>query len=291
MNVSAGCRTIALDDAGAEPAFRMVVMYPSPAAERPARLGPYDASLATDAAVAEGTFPLVVVSHGTGGSPLVYRALAAHLARRGFVVACPEHPRNNRDDDSLGGTDTILERRPRDVCRAIDRVLADDALGPHVDAGRIAMIGHSLGGYTALALAGGRPSARPHETADERPRALDVRPDPRVRALVLLAPATPWFMADGALRDVRLPILMLTAERDAHAPAWFGQIVTRGVADASRVTHRVVPNAGHFAFLTPFPPALTRPEFPPSQDPPGFDRAAFQAEMHVEIETFLRTVL
>jgi predicted dienelactone hydrolase len=67
------------------------------------------------ALVAAGSFPLVVVSHGTGGSHLLYRALAAHLARNGFVVALPEHPQNNRNDNDLGGTAANLAQRPRPV--------------------------------------------------------------------------------------------------------------------------------------------------------------------------------
>jgi hypothetical protein len=50
---------------------------------------------------------------------------------------------------------------------------------------------------------------------------------------------------------------------------------------------RDVAGGGHFAFLTPFPDALRRPDFPPSQDPPGFDRAAFALRLPVEILAWL----
>jgi hypothetical protein len=58
--------------------------------------------------------------------------------------------------------------------------------------------------------------------------------------------------------------------------------------DASLVDHHIVPNVGQFAFLAPFPAVMVAPTFPPSQAPPGFDRAAFQVEMHAQIETSLR---
>jgi predicted dienelactone hydrolase len=115
--------------------------------------------------------------------------------------------------------------------------------------------------------------------------------DPRVRALVLLAPASVWFMAEGALADVDLPILMRIGERDEHTPAFHAEIILKGVPHPERIDHRVVPNAGHFSFQSPFPPAMTRPEFPPSQDPSGFDRAAYQPVLHAEILTFLRASL
>jgi len=294
VGVTAGCRAaeVADRDGGEEGAtVRMLVLYPSTAPERPERLGPYVLDVAMDAPVAPGVFPLVVVSHGSGGSHLAYRTLAAHLARRGFVVALPEHPRNNRNDDSLAGTHTVLADRPRQVTRAIDWAYADGALAAHLVPDAVAVVGHSLGGYTALALAGGRPTAFPAETPDRRPRAVPVAPDARVKALVLLAPATPWFMAPGALRDVRVPVLMLTAEHDPHTPAWHGEIVARGVPEGTPVERRTVPNAGHFSFLTPFPAAMAAPTFAPSQDPPGFDRARFHDELNAEVEAFLRRAL
>jgi predicted dienelactone hydrolase len=283
-------RSAALDPAtGTE--FPVLAFYPADGAERATPLGPYTGDLAADAPAAPGAYPLLAFSHGTGGSPLVYRTLAAALARAGFVVVLPEHPGNNRDDNRLANTAQLLADRPRQLRAVVDWALADAALGPHLDRGRVAAGGHSLGGYTALAVAGGRPGSGAHESPDGVSRPVPVAPDPRVRALVLLAPATPWFRWPGALADVRAPILMLTSAQDAHTPAWHAGIVLDGVPDRSAVEHRVVPGAGHFAFLSPFPAAMTSPEFPPSQDPPGFDRDAFQAALPGEVAAFLRRVL
>jgi predicted dienelactone hydrolase len=290
MTLTAGCRTIEVTDDDGTP-FPMLVLYPSRAPARPEPLGPYVLDVALDAPVDAGRFPLVVVSHGSGGSHLAYRTLAAHLARHGLVVALPRHPRNNRDDDSLAGTHTLLADRPRQLRRTIDRAYADAALAPHLIADAVAVVGHSMGGYTALAVAGGRPTAFAHEMPDRQPRAVAVVPDPRVRALVLLAPATPWFMAPGALDAVRVPILLLSAEHDVHAPAWHGDVVARGVPAGTPVERRTVPNAGHFSFLSPFPPAMAAPAFAPAHDPPGFDRAAFHEELNAEVLAFLRRVL
>jgi predicted dienelactone hydrolase len=214
-----------------------------------------------------------------------------HLARAGFVVALPEHPGNNRSDNSLANTAANLENRPRHVRLVLDAIFEDAELGKRLSPGGVGVIGHSMGGYTALAVAGGRPSSFPNESPDGQARAIPVVHDPRVRALVLLAPASPWFMAEGALAGVEIPILMRTAERDEHTPAMHAEIILRGVPDPQRIDHRVVPNAGHFSFQSPFPPAMTRPEFPPSQDPAGFDRAAFQPVLHAEILAFLRASL
>jgi len=276
---------------GTEPAFPTLVMYPSGSAEASINLGPYPASLAMDGSVVGGSFPLVVVSHGTGGSPLLYRGLAAHLARDGFIVALPEHPGNNRNNNELAGTATILADRPRHIRRVIDHLASSQQFGSAMLPQEVAVIGHSLGAYTALAVAGGQPEASPLDTGDGSFRRVEVVPDNRVAALVLLAPATPWFLDQDSLRQVRVPILMFTAERDADAPAWNAEIVSTGVADRALVRHRVAPGAGHFSFLSPFPAAMSSPGFPPSQDPAGFDRVAFHVELNEEVLAFLREAI
>ena len=291
MSVFAGFRRLAVVDEAQNLTFPLLVLYPSPAPEHELRIGPYTLDVASDAPVADGSFPLVVMSHGTGGSPLTFRTMAAHLARRGFVVALPEHAGNSRNDDSLARTDVNLARRPRHVRLAIDQLCADPTLGPALVPDAVGVVGHSMGGYTALAVAGGRPTAFAHESPDGRAHPVPVTPDPRVRALVLLAPATPWFLSPGALTEVRAPILMLTAEHDPHTPEGHAEIVRRGLPPYVRVEHRVIAGAGHFSFQSPFPPAMAVPGFLPAQDPPGFDRAGFQATLHGEVEEFLREAL
>jgi predicted dienelactone hydrolase len=288
MSRTAGCRAVELFDDAMQTRFPMLVMYPSTSPEQPERFGPYVLGVAMNGAVEAGTFPLVVISHGSGGSHLVYRDLGAHLARSGFVVAMPEHPRNNRNNNDLANTAENLVNRPRHVRLVIDWAFSPGAFGARLEPDTVAVIGHSMGGYTALALAGGMPMALPNETPDQKPRALAMTPDERVKALVLLAPAAVWYLADGALRGVRVPILMMTAEKDELTPEGHGEIIRRGLPDGAQIEHRIVPNAGHFAFLSPFPEAMTSPMFPPSQDPRGFDRARFHEEMNAEIVAFLR---
>ena len=114
--------------------------------------------------------------------------------------------------------------------------------------------------------------------------------NPRVRALVLLAPAVFWFAPPASLAHIRIPILMFSGEHDDITPAGQAEIVRDGVAEGM-LEHRVIQGAGHFSFQSVFPLALTRPDFAPSQDPPGFDRAAFQPVLHAEIAAFLRRCL
>ncbi len=291
MHASAGCRAFELSDEKMSVTFPTLVMYPSNSPERPERLGPYTLSVAMDAPIAAGPFPLVVISHGSGGSHLVYRTLAAHLARSAFVVAMPEHPGNNRNNNDLVDTIANLANRPRHIRLVIDWAFSSDAFAPCLISDTVAIVGHSLGGYTALAVAGGIATSFPRESPDRQLRRIEVDPDHRVKALVLLAPATPWFTAPDALRGVRVPILLWTAEMDSYTPQFHAEIVKAGVPDPALIEHRIAANAGHFSFLSPFPDAMANPAFLPSQDPEGFDRERFHQELNAGILQFLNQFL
>lgn len=276
----AGARSLSIVDEPKGLSFPALVMYPTRVPPAPAAFGPYSIDVALDAPAAEGSFPLVVVSHGSGGSHLVYRTIAAHLAKNGYVVAMPEHPGNNRNDNRLNGTLENLVNRPRHLRLTIDSMYSNPHLQDRLRPDAAAILGHSMGGYTALAVAGGKPRS---ETGQE----VEVVPDGRVKALVLMAPALAWYTAEGSLRDVKAPILMLLAEHDPFTTRWHADLLLARLPEGAPITWRVVENAGHFSFLSPFPPAMKSPSFLPSTDPPGFDREAFHERLHAELLEFL----
>jgi predicted dienelactone hydrolase len=288
MVKSDGYQLAQVADEGRGVRIPMLVMYPAGAAEKVEQLGPFSLSVAAGAPPLEGRYPLVIVSHGSGGAPLSHRELARHLASRGFVVGVPEHPFNNRNDNSQAHTVELLAGRPRDIRTVVDWFFARSPFASFLKAGSFSMVGHSIGAYTALAVAGGVPTSLPHQSADRQGKRIEVHPDPRVKSLVLLAPATPWFRLRGALDQVRAPILMIASYHDELAPYFYMcQIVLDGVPDATKVDYRLVENAGHYSFLSPWPDAMKSPAIPPSQDPPGFDRRQFLDQTYIEIESFL----
>lgn len=134
----------------------VTLVYPTAAAAQAFTQGAFTIQVAHNAqplAAPSGKRRLIVLSHGSAGSALPDHALAATLARAGFVVAQPEHRGDNWQDFSRAGPDS-WKTRPQDVSETIDAVARDPELAPQVDTRRVGVHGMSAGGVTGLALAG-----------------------------------------------------------------------------------------------------------------------------------------
>jgi predicted dienelactone hydrolase len=222
---SVGLRTVEVTDpADADRVFAVDVWYPvDPAGSEdlvPAQyafipgLGYTSQVSFADAPPADGTFPLVVYSHGSGGFRWVATFFTEFLATQGFVVAAPDHAGNTALDTLTGaGTDpgTTAYNRPRDVTATIDAVLGlsdnpVDPLAGRIDPDAIAVTGHSFGGFATLASVSGFTSDLGAVAADER-----------VRAVVAMAPFT-VLLSDDDLVGVDVPTLLLSATGDTTTP-------------------------------------------------------------------------
>ncbi len=115
----------------------------------------------------DGGFPLIAFSHGNAGIRYQSIFLTEALAQHGYVVIAPDHPHNTLidfDGDALGA---VAEQRPADIQSAVDRLevvstppmsatTAEGALLAGIArTDRYGMAGHSFGGWTTLAVAGG----------------------------------------------------------------------------------------------------------------------------------------
>ena len=105
-------------------------------------MGPTTMSVAVNGSVHGKALPLVVMSHGNGGSFLGHHDTAIALADAGFVVAAVTHTGDNYKDQSRG---TDVMDRPRQMSRVIDHMLSSwDGRGT-IDAARVGMFGFFVG--------------------------------------------------------------------------------------------------------------------------------------------------
>lgn len=315
MASQAGWRQITIPGTAADPAPIVAALYyPTQAAARTVPMGPFSVNVAIQAAPEAKVKGLIVLSHGTGGTELGHTSLAEALARSGYLVAALRHPGDNWQDISLRRTS--LERyvavRPQQASRVIDALLGDpewkgriasDAKGPRVGA-----VGHSAGGYTVLALAGGRAEPSRFDahckaerandpifcsTGDARLPALNVPSpasqaipplaDQRVRAVVALAPMGALFTA-ASLAQIRIPVAVYEAQQDRFlVPRFHAGWVAANVPGVE--LHRV-PNAWHFAFMDTPSMSIPSEDGDISANPAGFDRGAFLGQLQRELPEF-----
>lgn len=293
--------------------FDTMIWYPTSGVETAWQAGPFTVSATRDAPPAEmDRFPLVLFSHGSGGTPLGHRDLAAMLARAGYVVVAPVHVGDAAGHPRQPNQPKILASRPRQSILALDAVLKDTRFAPHIDAERIGMIGYSAGGYTALVLAGAQPnfqkalaycakdgredvgSCRPGnndvQQGETVPVAVNTMPqhDFRLKALVLMDPLS--FLFDQAgLASVTMPTLLMRPQDDAFLRASANaQALAQNLP--TRPAEMAVPG-GHFVFIDPCPSAL-REEAPLiCVDAATIDRGAIHVQIEHQVRTFLDTHL
>lgn len=106
-----------------------------------------------EAPVADGAFPVVLLSHGMGGNIRSLTWLATALAERGAVVVSVNHT-NSTWGDFDPGAGLRHWTRTQDLSLALDRVLSDPQLAGAIDPSRVMAAGFSYGGWTALSMAG-----------------------------------------------------------------------------------------------------------------------------------------
>lgn len=193
-------------------------------------------------ASSQGPFPMLLFSHGLGGDPGEQVSLATHLASHGIIFAAVYHPGEVIDPEHPESFPfaEMLRNRPMDMSFLLDRILErsrtpGDLLHGLVDPDRIAAGGFSLGGYTAMALAGGDDNVRdisrlPPGLADPFSwmnltgaglSDATVKPDPRFKALVLLS-ASGWILHLDEMRRVNIPSLSIGEEWDSFAVEFGG---------------------------------------------------------------------
>jgi predicted dienelactone hydrolase len=274
------------------------IWYPAhgqPAAER---LGPYEQTVVDDAPPVGTGHPLIVISHGTGGSFAGHADTAIALAQAGFIVAALTHPGDNWRDQSRA---TDVQARPVALSGLIGFMLGAWSGHAAIDPSRVGAFGFSSGGFTVLAAAGGQPdlstvaghcAAHPVDFDCSLLRAHPAAPvpwhdsrDARIKAIVVAAPALGFAFGRAGLSAVGMPVQLWRADNDQILPAPDYADAVRGALPQPPEFH-AVPNAGHFDFLSPC--AADSAGLPICSSAPGFDRLAFHRTFNAAVVQFFR---
>lgn len=298
---AAGFSFIEVPADGNGPALRGAVWSPCEAPAGKIALDPLVIAGVKDCPVAGTNLPLVVVSHGTGGSFLGHHDTDAALADAGFVVAAISHPGDNFQDLSRQGYLSAFKTRPEDMKRLVDYMLGAWPGRARLDAERVGFFGFSRGGYTGLAAIGAVPNYKLREDLcppdSKVPLCGEIRRnempplprrDPRIKAAVIADPLSA-FDAKG-LKDVSVPIQL-------WGSAYGGDGVLPHHVEELRRDLPTAPewhlaaNAGHFAFLAPCSPVLAKNAPAICTDAPGFDRVAFHADFDAKVVGFFKQQL
>ncbi|MCU0908442.1 MAG: hypothetical protein MUF73_13605 [Rhodobacteraceae bacterium] len=287
---------------------RVAIWYPATGATQPVTYAenPVFRGVASrpDAPVAAGDFPVVLFSHGMGGTDRAQAWLASELARRGAIVVVVNHPHSTWGDfDMRKGVRHWT--RAADMSAALDQLIADPVLGPHVDPSRIMAAGFSYGGWTALSLGGMTGNldgivdacTAHRDTMEACPMLLsdDValqaqdpvawnasHADPRVTQVAAIDPGFVWGLDAADAAALRTPVL-LVGLGGAQTRMLATDFDRSGLADLlpDAQVMRVDP-AFHFTMMplcTPQGAAILAADKddPVCTDPAGTDRAAVHA--------------
>ena len=222
-----------------------------------------------------GRHGLVVLSHGYGGNWTNQQWLAADLAVHGYLVAAPNHPGSTSRDMARPGA-AMLWKRPGDVSRVIDWLNGEPGWSERIVPGRAAVIGHSLGGWTAVALAGGKfepwrleaaceahplmaacasgIGGRTREPGDGSPSRIwqtQALADDRVEAVVTLDLGLSQGFDPASLSRVKATFLVVgAAPGNPLMPVELESRHLAGSLPSGRTHYIEIGDAGHFSFLS-----------------------------------------
>lgn len=278
-----------------------VIYYPADGEAHLTWLGLTPAMLAREAPVSAGRHPLILISHGTAGSPTGHIDTAMALAERGFIVAALVHNGDNYQDQSSVGAPNWISDRAHEAVRVTDYLLGAWDQRSSIDADRIGLFGFSAGATTALANVGAAPDfalvpqacqAHPEFVCELLPPGVVLSNpaehevyDQRIRAALLAAPGFGMAFTQAELESVTIPVDVWVGSADLNTPANSNAVVIARYLPAHPRVH-VVQGAAHTSFLAPC--GIAGVLMPPMvcADEPGFDRAAFHRSFNKEVVSF-----
>jgi predicted dienelactone hydrolase len=284
-------KTASLRDAQHREGLRITVWYPAAAdaVEHSLTVGPPDkplfnvGSVASDAAFAAdpARWPVIVLSHGYGGTARIMGWFGIAMARDGYIVVAVDHPGNNGLDQMTVAGAILYWDRSEDLRAALEATEQDPAIGPHIDRDRVGVAGFSAGGFTALVAAGARVDPRrlgqfcaanpddgicrpqkefaitpeaiataltQSDVAAEEAHAGDDHAISAVRAAFAMAPALVQALDPAGLAQMRTPVAIVLGDADTVAPPATNGLVAAKLIPGVELSQ--LPGVGHYDFLS-----------------------------------------
>jgi predicted dienelactone hydrolase len=302
----------------------ITLYYPSSSPAVPLQRGPFSLQVAHQGGYVSSSQPrpLIMFSHGSGGSPWPVADLARAFVDAGYVMAIPTHAGDNWRDMSQVGPES-WKQRPVEISRALDALTADAQWSTRLNLKQVGLYGMSAGGHTVLTLAGGRWSSgnfmrhclenmerdfnacvglATHlrgnaidgikltvARAEHRRRFDDdtllAHSDPRIRAALAHVPmAAPFDMKSFA--SIPIPLGILPAQQDEWLrPQFHSDRVLAACPSCTLVMQ--LPQAGHGSLFSPWPQDFAKQLTPLLVDPPGFDRSQLP-QIYAKMVTFFQ---
>lgn len=313
QNYNVGEQTIVYTDSMRNRPIKVEFWYPTndidPAFEKETDLPFILSPTIRNASFVKQEFPLVLLSHGTGGNRFGLAWLAIALAKQGNIVLAPDHW-GNTYDNKIPKYFVRYWERPLDISFLITHILIDKSLSQYVDKEKIGVAGFSFGGYTALALAGAELNCNLLKTISKTeqgekefniPELGDLRKlidnvpcdsiqnslkDKRIKAFVALSPALGLgFDNNEQTKNINSPILIIGAEKDQIAP----------IKTNAENYHKLIPNSmfiklegevGHYIFLSEGNESLIKEAKKYYKDHKTVDREKIHKDVEKEIIKF-----
>ncbi|AGC50372.1 dienelactone hydrolase [Lawsonia intracellularis] len=204
-----------------------------------------------------GKYPAIILSHDSAGSRFSLHELATTLTQKGYIVVSVTHQGDNADDMSLMFTIKQITGRVHQLNIIIDFLMNDQELFDILDTQKIGIIGIGTGGTAALLLGGAKldPSAwwdycnniilpsssiivnDAYCSSWVKPKmnilAQQIDPqetynNPRITAIVVVAPGFGMFFSKESLASLSRPILLVEATKDyINPPKYHSQYIEK----------------------------------------------------------------
>ena len=202
----------------------------------------------------QNSAPVIVISHGLGLNSSNFRYLGKYLANYGFAVVIPNHPSSYEEKvKSLINSNQVIQAhefkdRPLDIKYILDQLESDPQFQKRLNFQQVGVFGQSLGGYTALALAGAKINfqqlkkdcdidklrntwnmslllqCRALELPNQSEKEYNLQ-DKRVKAAIAVNPITSSIFGQVGLSKIHTPIMIIGSSEDTVAPALYEQIL------------------------------------------------------------------